>query len=114
MRSPCCLSVYPFVSVPLCVCVSPPNIFVFYAVRLVSKESRRLVLPKMSCIVLHSKGKRILEQKLHIYRRYIMIHNLRTSFLLSVVIVASTSQVRGFAVLLPIVGNSNVHCWGNI
>jgi hypothetical protein len=38
MRSLCCL----------CTCVSPPpppNVFVFCAVRVISKESRRLVLP---------------------------------------------------------------------
>jgi hypothetical protein len=40
MRSRCCLYV----------CVTPPtNYLVFYAVRVVSKESRPLVLPRTSC-----------------------------------------------------------------
>jgi hypothetical protein len=68
MRSPCCLSVYPSVSVHLFVCPSPnfeayeiillslcsppPQFFfVFYAVRVVLNESRRLVLPRTSCYV---------------------------------------------------------------
>jgi hypothetical protein len=33
----------------LCVCVSPLNFFVFSAVRVLSKENRRLILPKTSC-----------------------------------------------------------------
>jgi hypothetical protein len=32
----------------LCLCI-PPTFFVFYAVRLISKESRRLVIPTKSC-----------------------------------------------------------------
>jgi hypothetical protein len=59
MGSTCCLSVYPFTSVHLSVCVPPivgklvrspcvasSNSFVFYAVRVLSKESTRLVLPR--------------------------------------------------------------------
>jgi hypothetical protein len=44
MISPCCL----------CVCVSPSNFFVFCVVRVVSKESRRLVLPRSACNILPS------------------------------------------------------------
>jgi hypothetical protein len=70
MISPCCLSVYPFVCPSVCVspqfllrvllyniiiflsvCGSPSNSFVLYAVRVVSKESRRLVLPRTSCYI---------------------------------------------------------------
>jgi hypothetical protein len=71
MRSHCC----PCVCVCVCVCVSlgiPPivarqrlgksslvvvgNSYVFYAVRVVSKESRRLVLPRTSCFKLYSSS----------------------------------------------------------
>jgi hypothetical protein len=37
VRSPCCLSVYPFMSVHML--VSPYNFFVFCGVRVISKES---------------------------------------------------------------------------
>jgi hypothetical protein len=40
MRAPC-----PF-------CVPPPNIFFFYAVRVISKESRQLVFPRTCCFFL--------------------------------------------------------------
>jgi hypothetical protein len=67
MRSLCCLSVYPSVFFHLsvfspnsvrrlmrtlcclCICV-PPNFFVFYAVHVVTKESRPLVLPGISYV----------------------------------------------------------------
>jgi hypothetical protein len=57
MRSPCCL--YMCVSVChcvcLCVCVSPLFFsLISYAFRILYKESRRLVLPITSCIVVHS------------------------------------------------------------
>jgi hypothetical protein len=42
-----CLSKYPSMSV----CVYPPNVFVFYTVRVVSKERRWLVLPRTSCLI---------------------------------------------------------------
>jgi hypothetical protein len=44
MRSPCCLCL----SGSLCVCVSL-LIFIFYAGHVVSKEIRRLVIPRISC-----------------------------------------------------------------
>jgi hypothetical protein len=63
MRSRCC----PCACVYLCVCVSPLSLLdngsvkvplsllgngeVFYAVRVVSEESRRLVLPRISCFI---------------------------------------------------------------
>jgi hypothetical protein len=34
----------------LCVCVSTPNFFVFYAVRVMSKKRMRLILPTTSCV----------------------------------------------------------------
>jgi hypothetical protein len=34
---------------PSCLCI-PPNIFVFCAIRVVTKESRLLVLPRASCL----------------------------------------------------------------
>jgi hypothetical protein len=45
MKSPYCL--YPCV----CACVSVPNLFIFYAVPVVSKESKRLVL-RIFCLFL--------------------------------------------------------------
>jgi hypothetical protein len=42
MRSPCCL----------CVCLPALNIFVFYAVLVISKESMRLVPPRTFCYTL--------------------------------------------------------------
>jgi hypothetical protein len=54
MKTPRCVSVYPPVLVkrlmrsPCCVCI--PLFFGFYGVRIVSKERRRLVLPRSSCI----------------------------------------------------------------
>jgi hypothetical protein len=40
---------------PSCLCVSPtPNFFVLYAVRVVSKERRYIVLPSTSCIIFWS------------------------------------------------------------
>jgi hypothetical protein len=45
--SPLILEVYEITL--LSVCLHPLNFFVFYAVRLVSKENRRLVLPRYSC-----------------------------------------------------------------
>jgi hypothetical protein len=48
MRSPCCVSLsLSLLGKGLSVCVTPPLIFfVFYVVRVVSKENRRLVLPQ--------------------------------------------------------------------
>jgi hypothetical protein len=40
MRSPCCL------------CIAPPKFFVFYAVRGISKESRRLFRPSIFCNII--------------------------------------------------------------
>jgi hypothetical protein len=41
MRSPCCL------------CASPPNIFVFHAIHVISKRGGLLIHPITSCLVLH-------------------------------------------------------------
>jgi hypothetical protein len=65
---PCCLSVRPSVcACPLIIeaqeastfhlpdCVYPLN-FVFYTVRVVSKESRRLILPRISCCLFERRS----------------------------------------------------------
>jgi hypothetical protein len=71
MRLPCCLCihtkllVYEIILLSVCLCpltiirqrafvclCAPPNYFVFYAVRVLSKASMRLVIPKISCWIL--------------------------------------------------------------
>jgi hypothetical protein len=64
MRSPCCLCVCVPPNVlcimrsptSLYVCVFLLNIFVFYAIHVVSMERRRFVLPRTSCWKLVLKG----------------------------------------------------------
>jgi hypothetical protein len=47
MKLPCCL----------CLCI-PHNFLVFYAVSVVSKESRLLVLPRNACNIIHVPASR--------------------------------------------------------